>query len=194
MNYLAHAYLSFNRPAVIAGNITSDYIKGKKQYDYPEDIRKGIILHRAIDAFTDEHPVNKEAMNIFRPHYRLYSAAFLDIAYDYFLANDRQHFSDDSLYRFAQEVYDILDNYEALLPEPFRRVLPAMKKYNWLYNYRNEEGIENSFHGLTHRARYIAESDTAFILFQKNIESLRKAYATFFPQLHQFAFTTLQSL
>ena len=194
MNYLAHAYLSFNQPAVTAGNIISDFIKGKKQYDYPQDIRKGIILHRAIDSFTDGHPVNKEAMNIFRPDYRLYSAAFLDITYDYFLANDRQHFSDDSLFRFAREVYAILDSYEHQLPEGFRRILPAMKKYDWLYNYRNEEGIRNSFNGLAQRAQYIAESATAFTLFKQNNQQLQKAYAIFFPQLHQYAFNILQSL
>src|ERR1700754_3986396 len=79
VNYLAHAYLSFNQPAVVVGNLISDYIKGKKQFDYPDDIRHGIVLHRAIDTFTDEHPVIKTAKEIFRPHYRLYSGAFIDV-------------------------------------------------------------------------------------------------------------------
>ncbi|KAF0239868.1 MAG: hypothetical protein FD183_1294 [Chitinophagaceae bacterium] len=50
MNYLAHAYLSFNEPSILLGNMISDYVKGKKQYDYPLLIQKGIHLHRAIDT------------------------------------------------------------------------------------------------------------------------------------------------
>lgn len=42
----------------------SDYVKGKKKFDYPPDIQKGIMLHRAIDTFTDFHEATKEAKNI----------------------------------------------------------------------------------------------------------------------------------
>ncbi len=51
MNYLAHAYLSFHDPEVLVGNMISDFVKGKKQYDYPDGIQKGIRLHRIIDLF-----------------------------------------------------------------------------------------------------------------------------------------------
>lgn len=35
MNYLAHAYLSFNDPEILVGNLISDFVKGKKKFDYP---------------------------------------------------------------------------------------------------------------------------------------------------------------
>jgi acyl carrier protein phosphodiesterase len=194
MNYLAHAYLSFNQPAIVAGNMISDFIKGKKQLDYPDDIRKGITLHRAIDAFTDDHAVTKEAKEIFRPHYRLYSYAFMDVVYDHFLANDKLHFSEDALFRFSQEVYAILENYQPQLPESFRLMFPYMKQHNWLYNYRNRTGIERSFEGLARRAMYIKESKTAFTLFESNYAQLQQYYARFFPALHEFAFNKLQEL
>jgi acyl carrier protein phosphodiesterase len=73
MNYLAHAYLSFNRPGILVGNMISDFVKGKKKYDYPEEIQEGIAVHREIDRFTDVNPVTKEAKQIFRPAYRLYA-------------------------------------------------------------------------------------------------------------------------
>lgn len=59
MNFLAHAHLSFNNPEILVGNLISDFVKGKKQYNYPQRIHKGILLHRAIDQFTDEHPANQ---------------------------------------------------------------------------------------------------------------------------------------
>ena len=61
MNYLAHAYLSFNEPEILVGNMISDFVKGKKRFDFSENIQKGIMLHRNIDTFTDEHEVTKKA-------------------------------------------------------------------------------------------------------------------------------------
>jgi acyl carrier protein phosphodiesterase len=76
MNYLAHAYLSFNEPEILAGNMISDFVKGKKKFDYSLTIQQGIALHRAIDQFTDFHPVTQEAKSYFKKDYRLYSGAF----------------------------------------------------------------------------------------------------------------------
>jgi acyl carrier protein phosphodiesterase len=194
LNYLAHAYLSFNQPAVLAGNLISDFVKGKQLNLYPEDVRKGIVLHRAIDSFTDEHAATREAKNIFKPHYRLYSAAFIDVSYDHFLANDLQQFTDDSLSAFSQQVYDSLEKYLDVFPEPFRKMFPYMKQHNWLYNYRNRLGIERSFAGVVHRAAYLSESETAFKLFEENYNKLQQYYTDFFPALHQYAFQTLQKL
>ena len=84
MNYLAHAYLSFNDPEILVGNMISDFVKGKKKFDYPIRIQSGITLHRMIDTFTDEHPATKEAKEFFRAYYRLYSGAFIDVVYDHF--------------------------------------------------------------------------------------------------------------
>jgi acyl carrier protein phosphodiesterase len=172
----------------------SDFIKGKKQFDYPDDIRQGIQLHRAIDSFTDEHAATREAKKIFQPHYRLYSAPFTDIAYDYFLANDRQLFTEDSLYSFSQETYSILDKYESVFPSSFRQAYPYMKKHNWLFNYRLPTGIEKSFAGIARRALYITESETAFTLFKDNHKTLQQCYDDFFPALKRFTWETLQSL
>jgi acyl carrier protein phosphodiesterase len=195
VNYLAHAYLSFNQPAILAGNLISDFVKGKQHLQYPDEVRKGILLHRAIDAFTDEHAATREAKNIFRPHYRLYSAAFIDVSYDHFLANDWQQFTDDdSLSDFSQQVYSSLDNYVDVFPEPFRRMYPYMKQQNWLYNYRNRSGIERSFAGVVHRAAYLTDSSTAFKLFEENYYQLQQYYTDFFPAIQQFAYNTLQSL
>jgi len=40
-------------------------VKGRDYLKYPELIRKGIILHRHIDGFTDRHPVVHRSKNIF---------------------------------------------------------------------------------------------------------------------------------
>jgi acyl carrier protein phosphodiesterase len=187
MNYLAHAYLSFNDEPVMVGNLISDFVKGKKKFLYPDRIQKGITLHRAIDEFTDEHPVTKMAKNIFRPAYRLYSGAFVDVAFDHFLANDHTEFTEESLQQFSATVYTTLDHYSDYWPERFARMFPYMKIQDWLFNYRTRWGTESSFGGLVRRARYLTESNTASRLFHEHYSALHECYKSFFPEVKSFA-------
>jgi acyl carrier protein phosphodiesterase len=189
MNYLAHAWLSFNQPGILVGNMISDFVKGKKRFSFNEDIQRGIVLHRSIDEFTDAHDATKKAKQFLKPVVGLYAGAFIDIAYDHFLANDSNEFNNDnSLLNFSRSVYKILDQHEASLPEKFARILPYMKNDNWLYNYKTLYGTEQSFKGLTHRAKYLENNSAVFEAFQKNYGSLRVCYQSFFPDVKKFAF------
>lgn len=186
MNYLAHAYFSHNEPGTIIGNLISDFIKGKKQFDYPPEIQKGIRLHRAIDMFTDSHPAIGDAKQIFRPHYRLYAGAFVDVAFDYFLANDIQLFpAEYDLQLFSQRVYAAIDEYNDWLPEHTKGYFARMQEQNWLYNYRYVWGMEKSFAGVVYRSAYLNDSSTAVMLFEENLFHLKDSYMEFIPDLKQ---------
>jgi acyl carrier protein phosphodiesterase len=195
MNYLAHAYLSFNTTGVLTGNMISDYVKGKKQFEFDLPIQKGIQLHRAIDAFTDAHDVTKQMKEFFRPHYRLYAGAFCDVVYDYFLANDTNEFkNDDVLKNFAEQVYEQLYFDEAILPDNFKKMLPHMKTQNWLYNYSTYSGIEKSLAGLVRRSKYLTESNTAFKILKENEIAMNVLYSQFFPEIKLYASVYLKGL
>lgn len=187
MNYLAHAYLSFRDPELLVGNLISDFVKGKKKFVYSSGIQSGIALHRAIDNFTDSHWATKEAKEIFRPAYRLYSGAMVDVVYDHFLATDIRIFSSSSLLQFSTEVYETMGPYLPGLPELFQKMFPYMKQHDWLYNYQFSWGIERSFGGLVRRATYLYESETAFGLFNQHYSQLKSCYDKFFPELVQIA-------
>lgn len=192
MNYLAHAYLSFNRPGILVGNMISDFVKGKKKYDYPQEIQQGIALHREIDHFTDTHFTTKEAKNIFRPAYRLYAGALIDVIYDHFLALDENVFTDESLKNFTERTYALLDQYAVQFPEKFGLMYPYMKAHNWLYNYRYRQGIEKSLGGVVRRAKYLEESDTAYLLFNEHYETLKNLYRLFFPEVKAMSLDCLE--
>lgn len=176
------------------GNLISDFVKGKKKFDYPEGIQKGIALHRAIDTFTDDHEATRLAKTIFSPAYRLYSGAFIDVVYDHFLANDPNEFSTESLRNFSEKVYRILEAHFEYLPERFARMFPYMKQQDWLFNYSTVRGTELSFGGLVRRARYLEESDTAVSLFEENYKTLGEWYKVFFPDLKSFAYRMYDDL
>ena len=74
MNFLAHAYLSFDDDEVLLGNMMNDFLKGVDKSVFSVGVQKGIQLHRAIDTFTDEHSATKEAKQFFKADYKLYSA------------------------------------------------------------------------------------------------------------------------
>jgi acyl carrier protein phosphodiesterase len=187
MNYLGHAYLSFDSPEILVGNMISDFIKGSARFSFSGNIQKGIALHRMIDEFTDSHAATKKAKEIFRPHYRLYSGPILDVVYDHFLASDISIFNDASLKQFSLRTYMHLEHHHPHLPERFKHVFFYMRTENWLYNYKNESGIRKSLHGLARRAAYIKESDTAFELFMENYGLLERHFRDFFEDVKLFA-------
>lgn len=187
MNYLAHAFLSFGEPDILAGNMISDFVKGRKKYEYPLGIQKGITLHRLIDEFTDTHQATHEAKQFFREAVRLYSGAFVDVVYDHFLAMDKNLHDEKELNAFAQKTYGQLDEYVTFFPERFARMFPYMKEQNWLYNYRTITGIENSFGGVVRRAVYLNNSVAAFEAFMKYYDELQTCYKAFFADVLAFA-------
>jgi len=187
MNYLAHAYLSFSQPDIVVGNMISDFVKGRQKLTYSTAIQKGITLHRMIDHFTDTHPVTHQAKTYLKPAVGLYAGAFVDIIYDHFLALDESLHTQQALQALAEATYDVLEAYEAALPQKFALMVPYMRLQNWLYNYRTIQGIENSFGGLVRRAVYLNNSVSAFDAFMKHYKELEECYSLFFPDVKSFA-------
>ena len=194
MNYLAHAYLSFGDADILTGNMISDFVKGKAQYSYPVHIQDGIKLHRMIDHFTDFHKVTAKAKEFFRPKYRLYSGAFVDVVFDHFLACDPNIFAIGELEIFVQKTYASLEASKDYFPFPFNNMFPYMKTQNWLLNYRTKEGIRKGLEGVAHRAKYLDESQVAYEIFNEHYDELKEYYHQFFPELKLFSIKSISNL
>jgi acyl carrier protein phosphodiesterase len=188
LNYLAHAYLSFNRPEVLAGNMMGDFVKGKHAVeDFPEGIQTGLMLHRKIDSFTDAHPAVHRAKNYFRVDYGLYSGVFVDVINDHFLANDPRYFSsEEALMLFTQELYKATNHFQSYFPEGFGQMFSYMSTENWLYQYRTLKGIRRSFSGLQKRAAHITQTDRAFEIFASDYYALNQCYYELIDDLVNF--------
>lgn len=184
MNYLAHAYLSFHNPQLTVGNMIADFVKGKQWQQYEEGIQRGIQMHRAIDTFTDQHPVTLAAREYFQPSCGRYSAVFIDIVYDHFLATDKTIFTDASLADFTQQVYKILQHNHHTLPPAFQQMFGYMQTQNWLYNYRQKDGMYKSFSGIVRRAKYLnVTADAPFAVLENHYDELAAYYRIFFPEI-----------
>ena len=179
MNFLAHSYFTFTDEQIV-GQFLEDFIRNKDRFSFPEKIGEGITLHRAIDTFTDSHPEIHEAKKIFSPLVRLYAGAFVDVAFDYFLANS---LPDKILKEHSEKVYRVLRNHEEFLPENFLRMLDRMEKDNWLYNYRSDWGIEFSMKNVLNKAKYLNKNLAVFEVFLSSKPVLQNHFDHFFPDV-----------
>ena len=187
MNYLAHAYLSFGRSELLLGNMIADFVKGNKLSHFPNRIQQGIRLHRAIDRFTDEHKAVMESKQIFKPHFYLSSGVFTDILFDHFLANDEEHFSNESLLSFTTGVYKFLTENNHYFDDPMHQFFGYMTRYNWLYGYRFEEGLSKSILGICKRYPRLGDGHKALEIILEQKENFQLQYNDFFPQLIKFS-------
>lgn len=187
MNHLAHAYLSFGNKDILLGNMIADYVKGRKQYDYPYWVHKGIVLHRMIDTFTDEHQTTHEAKELFKKDYRLYGGAFVDVVYDHFLAKDISEFPGDKLFYFSLKTYRMMDKQRHIMPEGYKRIFFFMRMQNWLYGYRKPSGIHQGFKGVVRRSTYLHDSKAAEQIFEKHYKQFAQYYREFWKDLKLFA-------
>ena len=144
MNYLAHIFLSGSNKKMQFGNFIADTVKGSSYNKYPPAIRDGILLHRAIDSFTDTHPSVKEYIRVMRPHFGRYSGILLDIYFDYILASRFEEYSAVSLKRFTKRFYFTMIWYFRWLPVSIKSFMLHFIMTNRLSKYGTVEGIKNS--------------------------------------------------
>jgi len=187
MNFLAHIYLSFGDGDITIGNFIADSIRGNKYTHLPDRIQKGILLHRAIDTFTDAHPIPRQSSRRLHSRYSHYSRVIVDIYYDHFLARNWTKYSNTALEFFAEEFYNLLrDNFD-LLPTGVKRMMPYMIADNWLVNYADVEGIGRVLHGMNRRTDHKSGMGYAVEELQEHYEAFEDEFTRFFTELRAYA-------
>ncbi|WP_435622489.1 ACP phosphodiesterase [Flagellimonas sp.] len=194
MNFLAHIYLSFDDPEITLGNFFADHIKGNKFKHYPEQIQKGILLHREIDTFTDSHPIPKRSSKRLHKNYSHYSRVIVDIFYDHFLAVNWENYSTTPLDIFVTDFYDLLKENFGILPLGTQRMMPYMIADNWLYNYANLDGISQVLNGMNRRTQNRSKMNFAIVDLQENYEAFEQEFTEFFKELITFSRLKLDQL
>ncbi|WP_281299169.1 acyl carrier protein phosphodiesterase [Flavobacterium limnophilum] len=179
MNFLAHIYLSGDNDLMKIGNFMADGIHGKNFDTFSLEIQKGIILHRAIDTFTDAHPIFRQSTKRLHANYHHYSGIIVDIFYDHFLAKNWSNYSDERLEDYSERFYQSLrDNYNDLTPKT-QKMMPYMIDHNWLLSYQTIEGIENVLVKMDNRMK--RDSNMRF-----SVAELRTYYSDFEQEFNYF--------
>ncbi len=187
MNFLAHVFLSGSDKQLQVGNFIGDYVKGSSYTSYPHRIQQGILLHRAIDSFTDTHPKVMEAKQRLQPVFRLYSGIFVDMFYDHFLASQWQQFSPIPLKRFARRFYKSMLWHYRSLPPRVKGFLPHLIASNRLCVYATIKGLQQSLVIMESHTSLPHKNEEAIAILKENYEWFNKNFHEFFPELQTFA-------
>lgn len=186
MNYLAHLFLSSHNHDLMVGNFIGDAVKGNDHENYSAGVQKGIIMHRAIDDFTDHHELVKESKKYFVKDFDKYSGVLIDIYFDYFLAKKFADYSDTSLRSFAGNTYTILNNNKHVFPEKANYFFDYMVRENILLRYAELDGIKKVLHGMTHRIKQRYPLHNSLSLFEEHELVLQTNFTLFFHELQVF--------
>ncbi len=185
MNFLAHLYLSGNDPMIKIGNFIGDHVKGRKYENYCDGIKKGILLHRIIDHYTDAHPLIKKGAERLQPKYKRYSGIVMDMFCDFILAKNWNQYSDKPLHKFVTETHQLLLKNYFILPSGIKRILPFIIKSRRLETYATIKGIERSLNIMSGHSSLPNETNWAIHQLEIYEDDYKKEFDLFIKQIQQ---------
>lgn len=185
VNFLAHIFLSGPQSEVMVGNFMADSVKGSNARKYPQGIHEGIVLHRAIDTFTDTHSEVLKSKERLRKEFGKYAPVVADVFYDHFLAKNWAMYSEIGLSAYSAGVYEYLKEYYEIFPLRTQRFYDYMVKYDILFSYSKIEGIDRVMQGMARRARFASGMERAAEELERHYEEYAREFELFFPELQQ---------
>ena len=194
MNFLAHIYLSGDNELLKIGNFMADGIRGKQFESYPAEIQKGIILHRAIDTFTDAHPIFRKSTKRLHERYHHYAGVIVDVLYDHFLAKNWNKYHSEKLEEFVEEFYQSLHTNYSHLSERVVRIMPILLKENWLVMYRTVDGIKHILTQMDSRTKNESKMRFATEELSEFYSEFENEFTEFFKELILFSNEKIKTL
>lgn len=194
MNYLAHIYLSGENEYIRIGNFMADSVRGKQYQDFPIEVQKGILLHRAIDSFTDSHHTYRQSKHRLHEKYGHYSGVIMDIFYDHFLAKNWEKYHSENLEDYTENFYKSLQNNYDILTEKTKTQLPYMIDRNWLLSYSTLAGLEIILFQMDYRTHNRVNMQESIIELEQYYSEFENEFTLFFDALRKFSMIKLDEI
>jgi len=153
VNFLAHALLAGDSPALIVGGVVGDWIKGTLPGALPPDLAKGVALHRAIDEHAETHPAFCRSRTRISSQRRRYAGVLVDVFYDHLLAKHWADIHHRPLDEYCNEVYRHIQDRLHDLPPDSHFALNMMERQDWLSSYAHMNEIADVLARMSRRAR-----------------------------------------
>jgi acyl carrier protein phosphodiesterase len=186
VNFLAHTYLSGCNEEIIVGNFMGDYVKGRNYVHFPEQVKKGILIHRDIDTFTDMHMITRRSKLMVAPKYSKYAGIIIDIFYDHFLASLWDDYSTLPLSEYVNRTYDLLKRNYQVLPDAIKKWFPTFLENNWMMAYTTVDGIELVLERMSANTSLPNHAAYAVEVLSDQYAVFRNDFLEFFPQMIEF--------
>ena len=188
MNYLAHLVLAGSNPATQIGGLIADFSRPASEGEYPPGIRAGIRLHRAIDHYTDQHPLVRECRALVTPRYRRVAGILVDVFFDHLLASNWDHHHPQAtLEDYSAQVSVMLREQQAGLPGAMREIVARMSENDWLTRYRDADHVSRVIDRTAQRLsrpELLTGGGSELAICR---DALALKFEQFFPQVRLFA-------
>ncbi len=165
----------------------ADGIRGNDYRNFNPDIQKGILLHRAIDTFTDTHPIFRKSKHRLHEAYGHYSGVIMDVFYDHFLAKNWERYSETPLETYVAAFYSSLEEHYDLLTEKTKGLMPYMIERNWLVSYASIDGIATILFQMDQRTKNRSRMQYSVRELQEYYVNFEIEFTLFFEEIKQFA-------
>ncbi|WP_210396440.1 ACP phosphodiesterase [Motiliproteus sediminis] len=183
MNYLAHLYFADPTPESRVGNLMGDFYRGSVSDTLPAAVREGILLHRRIDAFTDQHPVVAGARQRLQGPRRRFAGIIIDLTFDHFLCRHWPRYHSLSLAAFLDQTYADLARYTGPIPARMREPLRRLYTRRWLAAYAELEGIDTALARTADRLSRPTSLAQGGEEVRRHYRALEQDFEQFFPAL-----------
>jgi acyl carrier protein phosphodiesterase len=144
VNWLAHVFLSEPNVEFQLGNLLADVVRGPQRDATSVNFRRGAACHKAIDAFTDAHPIVKRSRARIGSEHRRFSGVLIDVFYDYYLARNWERYSPIGLDAYTAAFYAAVQAHPIELPPDARVMLERIISHDLLGSYARLDGVERA--------------------------------------------------
>ncbi len=183
MNFVAHCFLAQANNHSLIGNLLGDFCKGVDTKALDHDIYLGLMNHRAVDKYTDQHYQVIQAKQYFSDQRRRFSGIAIDVLFDYFLIKHWSRYCSMSFSDFKQTVYQCLTDNLSLMPEHMANVMSRVVNQDWFASYQNLEGIGLALDRIASRIRFSNHFAGSLEDIYTYHDELESSFLIFFPQL-----------
>jgi acyl carrier protein phosphodiesterase len=184
MNHFAHLVLSQPTVESTVGNLLGDFARGVDPQALPAAVKAGLLNHRAVDRFTDSHPLVQRMKSVFSPQRRRFAGIALDIYFDHLLINHWHRFEQRDQSQLVTGFYRRMRQGQALMPgEDMQRVTRRMISYDWFGSYRDIDSIAEAMDRVAARIRFSNRFANAIEDIERNQEMIGEGFFQFYPQL-----------
>ncbi|WP_411845828.1 ACP phosphodiesterase [Roseibacillus persicicus] len=190
MNFLAHLALAGPDDASRIGNILGDFEKGTPdsiRARLPAPIVDGIMMHRRIDRFTDDHPAFLQTKLLLAPERRRFAGIIVDIFFDHFLNEHWERFHPGTVTDFIEEIYQLFGRRPEWLGRQFGPLVPLLRAENWLASYGSLEGLNLTLGRVASRSHRFDPIRNGVLDLAEQREEFEKHFLSFYPEVRRYA-------
>ncbi len=196
MNFLAHLHLGRHTDRFLLGSLLGDFVRGRIEdnSDIDPEVRRGIIVHRKIDAWTDQHPVWQRSRARLTSGRRRFAGIIIDVFYDHFLSRHWDRFCDIERAAFIGGCYAALERQRDEVDPTVRPIFTRMAEEDWLGSYHDLDGIAETLRRISRRSPRVSPIAGSDAELREHEADYEADFLEFYPDAMEFADGEIEGL